>query len=189
MKVGIIGIGNIGSILLKRFLQMESPLKLYVFNRSPQKLDPYRELGNVVCCSSGAEVCEQAKIVFLAVKPQDVSALFEQIKEVDFTGKVVVSTMAGISIKVIEEELNVEKVVRIMPNIPGMIGKGVTGVSFSSAVSKNERDLVLELLGAIGNTVEVKERDFAAVTALSGSGPAFIFVIVEALIDIGLKMG
>ncbi|MCD6159421.1 MAG: NAD(P)-binding domain-containing protein, partial [Kosmotoga sp.] len=48
MKVGIIGIGNIGSILLKRFLQMESPLKLYVFNRSPQKLDPYRELGNVV---------------------------------------------------------------------------------------------------------------------------------------------
>jgi len=189
MKVGIIGIGNIGSILLKRFLQMESPLKLYVFNRSPQKLDPYRELGNVVCCSSGAKVCEQAKIVFLAVKPQDVSALFEQIKEVDFTGKVVVSTMAGISIKVIEEELNVEKVVRIMPNIPGMIGKGVTGVSFSSAVSKNERDLVLELLGAIGNTVEVKERDFAAVTALSGSGPAFIFVIVEALIDIGLKMG
>ncbi|OAA32518.1 pyrroline-5-carboxylate reductase [Kosmotoga arenicorallina S304] len=189
MDIGIIGIGNIGSILLERFLRLKSELKLYIFNRTPQKMDPYRKIDNIICCNGSAEVSEKAEIIFFAVKPQDVSTLFEQVKNVDFTSKVVVSTMAGISMKVLEEELGTKKVVRIMPNIPGMIGKGVTGISYSPNISKEERHSIISLLESIGNVVEVKERDFAAVTALSGSGPAFIFVIVEALIDIGLKMG
>ncbi|HEY8543337.1 MAG TPA: pyrroline-5-carboxylate reductase, partial [Pseudothermotoga sp.] len=101
----------------------------------------------------------------------------------------IVSTMTAVTIERIILRTNCEKVVRIMPNVPAMIGRGVVGVSRSSHVGEDDWKRCCKLLSALGTIIEVDEKHLAAVTALSGSAPAFIFVIIEALIDAGIRVG
>jgi len=188
--IGAIGIGNIGSIIIDRLLESGkfAPEEIIIFDRSAEKTLRFKPHG-VIIASSGAEVCERSSFVFLAVKPQDAGDLFSQISKVDFSEKVIISTMTGIPMERISRNLGANKIVRIMPNVPCAVGRGVIGVTFSEAVSKEEFEMVENILSPLGKIVKVREKDFAAVTALSGSGPAFVFVVVEALIDSGLRMG
>lgn len=191
MRIGIIGVGNIGSILARKIhnrFSMDVGM-LFLCDRFPEKLRDFADNDKVKISDDPEKVCEQSDVIFLAVKPQDADNLLSQIASIDFSEKAVVSTMTGISVSTIQKALDAKNVARIMPNIPIDIGKGVIALYFSDSFEKARRELILKLLDPLGTVITVNEKDFPAVTALSGSGPAFIFVIIEALIDVGLKMG
>lgn len=190
MKIGIIGVGNIGSIIARRLVEgkVVDPEDVILSNRSKEKLVSFQKTGYAIA-DTNEELCDFSDVIFLCVKPQDSLEMFSQIRKISLKQKIIISTMTAVSIERIKEETKCEKIVRIMPNVPAMIGKGVIGMAFSSNISSDEKELVKKLVSTLGFIIEVREKDFAAVTALSGSGPAFVFVIVEALIDAGLRMG
>ncbi|OGW19525.1 MAG: pyrroline-5-carboxylate reductase, partial [Nitrospinae bacterium RIFCSPLOWO2_12_FULL_47_7] len=137
------------------------------------------------------EVAEKCDILILAVKPQAIKKVLRGIHDIVDEKKLVVSIAAGICLGVIESSLGNRKVpvVRTMPNTPALVQEGVTAISPGSHVSKADLLLAHRLFEAVGKTVDVDEIHLDAVTGLSGSGPAYIFMIIEALSDAGVKMG
>jgi len=191
MKIGIIGVGNIGGIFANRLLhELHDLEQLYLLDRNLDRLSGLSaESEKVVIAKSPDEVLSNCTHVIISVKPQDCGELFLEIINGKNDGPVVISTITGIEIKVISKNTGLEKIARIMPNVPSAIGRGMTGFVCSTSLTGREKREVERILLTMGDIVEVREKDLAAVTALSGSGPAFVFVIVESLIDVGLKMG
>lgn len=131
-----------------------------------------------------------ASIVILAVKPQRLSKVLGELKGATHSDQVVVSIVAGAKIQTITDELLHAAVVRAMPNTPAQIGEGVTAWTASAAVSEKQQTYVRALLEALGKTVRVEnERQVDMAAALSGTGPTYIFLVMEALIDAGVHMG
>jgi pyrroline-5-carboxylate reductase len=131
-----------------------------------------------------------ASIVILAIKPQRLSKVLGELKGATHSDQVVVSIVAGAKIQTITDELLHAAVVRAMPNTPAQIGEGVTAWTASAAVSEQQQTYVRALLEALGKTVHVdNERQVDMAAALSGTGPTYIFLVMEALIDAGVNMG
>ncbi|RKX55179.1 MAG: pyrroline-5-carboxylate reductase [Thermotoga sp.] len=186
MFVGIIGVGNIGSIIADT-LSVDGK-NLFLVDRHEYKLQRFAEKGAQTAFDI-SQLPNYLDVLFIAVKPQDARKLLKELGSVDFNVKYIISTVTGLKISEIDSCFHIPQIVRIMPNIPIAIGKGVVGVAYGDSLSGNDKKFVNELLAPFGKLVEVKEKLFSAVTALSGSGPAFIFVIVEALVDAGMKLG
>jgi|UniRef100_A0A7V3RDI9 pyrroline-5-carboxylate reductase len=182
MKIGIIGVGNIGSIIAE--ILLEKGHELFLVNRRIAKLKKFE--GKVKIFSKIEEI-PNVDVLFLCVKPQDAKSILTRIPE-SSEKRIFISTVTGLKISEIRYYLS-DDIVRIMPNIPISIGKGVVGLSYSQDFNEIRITDVRDLLSPFGTLVEIEEKYFAAVTALSGSGPAFIFVIIEALVDAGMKLG
>lgn len=181
MRVGIIGVGNIGSIIAD--LLLKNGHELYLSNRHVEKLRKYEGLAETYL---DVEKIPNVDVLFLCVKPQDAHSVLKRISPSN-PKMLFISTVTGLTIDEISSYVECD-IVRIMPNIPISIGKGVIGISCAKNCSER-KDEVKELLSPFGKMVEVDESLFPAVTALSGSGPAFVFVIIEALVDAGMKLG
>jgi pyrroline-5-carboxylate reductase len=137
-----------------------------------------------------AEVAAWADVILLAVEPQVLDHVLQEIAPVVGDGTLVVSVAAGYPIARLERYLSVTKrVVRAMPNTPSTIREGVTAVSYGAGLVDDDVRTARDLFEPIGRVVEVSERALDAVTGLSGSGPAYVFVMIEALADGGVKMG
>ena len=135
-------------------------------------------------------VVEQADVVFLAVKPQQLPAVAEQVGGRIGKDKLVVSIAAGVRLKTLADALGTERLVRVMPNTPCLVGSGASGYSLGLDATPADAALVGQLLGAVGRAFQVSdEKLLDAVTGLSGSGPAFVYVMIEALSDGGVRMG
>ena len=142
---------------------------------------------------SGA-LAKKCDIIILAVKPQSMKGVLESIAADMDDKKLVISIAAGIPIKTINECLNPDGkkklgVVRTMPNTPALVHEGVTALAVNGNVSAGDLKVAHRIFEAVGKTVDVSEAHLDAVTGLSGSGPAYIFMIIEALSDAGVKMG
>lgn len=181
MKIGIIGVGNIGTIIADALSVYDHELVLV--NRRIEKLKRFEKRAQIF---SKIEEMPDVDVLFLCVKPQDAMNVLKKIKRSN--DKIIVSTVTGLKISTVRSYSGGD-VVRIMPNIPISIGKGVVGITYSEDFPEEKRQMVKSLLSNFGVLVEIEEKHFAAVTALSGSGPAFIFVIIEALVDAGMKLG
>jgi len=188
MNIGIIGVGNIGGIFVEQ-LKKDKEIHLYLYDKHKDKLNSFKGKKRCVCADSAEEIVRECDVIILSVKPQDAIPLLKGLKACDFEHKTIISTITGISIARIGEEINVKKAARIMPNVPSAIGKGVTGVCYSESFDQAGKAAINNILSKLGNAIEIEEKAFPAVTALSGSGPAFVFVVIESMIDIGLKMG
>jgi pyrroline-5-carboxylate reductase len=184
MKVGVVGVGNIGSIIAR--LLLEEGHELYLVDRHLEKAKKFKKAHFY---TSIDQLKENLDILFLSIKPQDSIEVMEKILKNGNSFEYIVSTVAGLKIKDIKSFFKNSKVVRIMPNIPIAIGEGVIGTSYGFDVLPEDRDAIMNILRPFGKIVEVKEKLISSVTALSGSGPAFVFVMVEALIDAGIKLG
>ena len=140
--------------------------------------------------SDPAACIAQADLIVLAVKPQDTSALFNTIRPSIDAEQVILSIMAGIQIQTIVAALGSEKVIRAMPNLPAQIGMGMTAFTSSPSVSRLELVSVQNLLNTTGKTVYLEDESMIdAATAISGSGPAYVYFFMQAMIEAAQKLG
>ena len=135
------------------------------------------------------QMVEKSNILFLAVKPHIVPVVLDEIAPIINPATTVVSIAAGITIASIEKKLPSNPVVRVMPNTPVSIGAGISAVALGRHVDKTILKLVLAIFSSVGQLIHVQESLMDAVTALSGSGPGYAFLIIEALTNAGVNMG
>ncbi|MER2093424.1 MAG: pyrroline-5-carboxylate reductase, partial [Saccharopolyspora rectivirgula] len=136
------------------------------------------------------DAARRADVLVISVKPQDIGALLDEVAPNLPAGKLVVSMCAGLSTGLFERRLpEGTAVVRVMPNTPMLVGEAMSAISPGTHATDEHLELVEELLGSVGRVVRVPEGQQDAVTALSGSGPAYFFYVVEAMIDAGVLLG
>lgn len=192
MKILIIGGGNMGLTYAQSFLRshITSKQNLMILEKSPEKAQELaqRDIGTVY---GRAEDCiDKADLVILAVKPQDSDAVFKILRSLVDGQQVFLSIMAGVKIETISKALKVEKIIRAMPNLPAQIGRGMTAFTSSEAVTRIELVTVQNLLNTTGKTVYVEDEDaIDASTAISGSGPAYVWHFMAGMIKAGRRLG
>jgi pyrroline-5-carboxylate reductase len=136
------------------------------------------------------QVAEAAQVLFLAVKPQQMAAAMSELRGGMSSEHLVISVAAGISLATLAEGLGKKpRLMRVMPNTPCLVGKGASAYCPGPGATPDDRTLVKQLLESVGRAFELDEKLLDAVTGLSGSGPAFVFVMIEALADGGVRMG
>jgi len=177
-----------GSALMQGFLKAKlvSKKDILVYDKDQKKLQAVRKTG-VKTASSNRELVSKSDVILLAVKPQSMQAVLNEISEVS-GGKLFVSIAAGIKTKKLEEKLK-GKVIRVMPNTPCMIYQGTSAYSIGKKANEQDTKLVKKLFNAVGTTVQVKEKHMDAVTGLSGSGPAYIYYTIKAMAEAGEEEG
>ncbi|OYU85665.1 MAG: pyrroline-5-carboxylate reductase [Flavobacterium sp. BFFFF2] len=192
MKIAIIGLGNMGKTYLNsfwatRFFQPEDmllvvrDLKKYAdqsaWNRFPMTDQIQANLG-------------EYDLVLIAVKPQDFPALAKQIQPFIKPQQLIVSVMAGVSLLQLQEQLQAPKVIRAMPNLPSQLGQGMTVFTASAAIDRKELFLIQNIINTTGKSIFVEEERLVdAATAVSGSGPAYVFFLMQSLIEAAVKLG
>lgn len=194
-NIAIVGAGNIGEALLSGLIQSGyDPEKITATNRSSQRSEVLRERYGVRTTNDNHEAVQHADVVFLCVKPAGILDVIAEIGEgfgdADNT-PVLVSMAAGITLAAMEEAVALAgaPIARVMPNTPMLVGKGVLAVTYGRFVDDEQRQTVDELLAAAGEVVTVTEPQIDAVTAVSGSGPAYFFLVTEAMVDAGVSLG
>lgn len=131
---------------------------------------------------------KKANIIVLSVKPQNIKEVLKEIKDV-LKGKMVISIAAGITTETIEKEIGEIPVIRVMPNTPALIKKGMAAISKGRYASYMEEEIALSIFRSVGKAVTIDEKYLDIVTAISGSGPGYIFYIMEAMIEAGVRQG
>lgn len=139
--------------------------------------------------SSNKDVAQNCDIIIIAVKPQDMDSVLDDISDVISEDKTVVSIAAGITLSYLLARLKTRKIVRVMPNTPALIQEGMSVMSMSECIHDKDIGLIRDIFMSIGRLLVLPERYMDAVTALSGSGPAFFAYFLEAMIEGGIKMG
>ena len=137
-----------------------------------------------------SEVIRRSQIIVVAVKPQDVETVFQQLSQRVGKNKLIISIAAGITLGYMEKVLGPDvHIIRTMPNMPALVGQGITAIAPGRAARKKDIDAARRLLNLLGKTVVVEEKWLDAVTAVSGSGPAYVFLFIECLIKAAQELG
>jgi pyrroline-5-carboxylate reductase len=194
MKVGFIGAGNMALALAQGLVRsgQAKAVDIAAFARTERSREKF--LGAFSTprphwAASATEVCGLADLIVVAVKPQVFSEVLPPLREA-CGGKLILSVAAGRTISQLEEWLGVEaRIVRAMPNTPSLVGYGASAYAGGHTVTTTDYALIHQVLGAVGVAVQVEECHLDAVTALSGSGPAYFFEMMEALIEAGVEQG
>lgn len=191
-KVGFVGAGNMGEALIKGLTEanLVPPEAIYA---TDVRLERMRELDRqygLRVASSNPELVRHADVVILAVKPQIIDAVLREIAAAVTRRKLVISIAAGVSTAKLRAGLGKEaRLIRVMPNTPALVLEGVTAIAKSDGLEPGDLDIAGEIFSAVGRVVVLDEELMDAVTGLSGSGPAYVAVVIESLADGGVKMG
>ncbi|MFP8893367.1 pyrroline-5-carboxylate reductase [Chryseobacterium cucumeris] len=193
MKIAILGAGNMGLSFSKSFLKYEliKPEHLHLIIRSQEKISKIADEFPKSKISTFEEVKDiDADLIIIAVKPQDFQAVAHNIQFTFKENQMVLSIMAGINIEKIQKLLNHPLVVRAMPNSPTLLGMGITGYTAANGISFSQLINIERLLNSTGRSVYLEDEELLdGVTALSGSGPAYFYYIIDAMIKAGIEMG
>lgn len=191
-KVGVIGGGKmggalIGGILARHLLPAEAVM---VADADHKQREEVKKVHGVQVTESNRMAAKAAQVIILAVKPQNMAEVLGDISGVVDKSKLVISIAAGIPIRFIAEHLKKGvPIVRVMPNTPALVGEGAAALAAGEAASGADLSAAREIFDALGLTVVVKEDLMDTVTGLSGSGPAYGFIVIDALSDGGVLMG
>lgn len=192
MKVAVIGIGNMGQALVGGFVKngAHRPEELYLYDYDREKCAAFAAISGCHACTSAREAASGASVVLLAVKPQVIGAAVEEFKSDITEDTLLISIAAGISILTLRKLLSSDTipVVRVMPNTPALVGEGASALCFSK-VSDKWMSYAVKLFETCGIAVRVEEKVMDAVTGVSGSGPAYGMIFIEAMADAGVKLG
>lgn len=191
-KIGFIGAGTMAKAIIKGviasgFASADNIVASEISEEIAKKAG--EDLGIKVITSNTEVVC-RSEVIILCVKPYAVVPVLKEISNDLQRGKLVVSIAAGVTTKTIENAIDKEvPVVRVMPNTPALVEEGMSAVCKGKYASNEDISFVMNLLKAVGRCVEVEEKFMNAVTGISGSGPAFMYLIIEAMADGGVKLG
>ncbi|MBN2097888.1 MAG: pyrroline-5-carboxylate reductase [Candidatus Omnitrophica bacterium] len=190
MKIGIIGCGNMGQALLKGIIDQGYLARRNILccEKDRQRLSSLRSSFKVPCTRSISTVAQQAEVIILAVKPQDAHTVLADLKT-SLKGKLLISICAGLSTGKLEQYLGRVAVVRVMPNMPGLINQAISAICLGKYAKQRHQRLTRSIFSCIGDVLIVKEQKMDAVTAISGSGPAYFFYLTEKLIAAAQKLG
>lgn len=191
-KIGVIGCGAMGSALARGMVKAGDidPQSLYLYDLDQERMNQLAGDIKANPVSNLADFVPLCSHIFIAVKPQDTEGLLYSIKPFIQPEQVFVSIAAGITIDFIEACLiSGTKVIRLMPNTPCLIGEGTIALSTGDAVTDEERREVEKLLKPLGLTLRLPEKLMDAATGLSGTGPAYVYLFIETMIDAGVSVG
>jgi len=173
--IGIIGAGNMGSAIALRMDQ-----KILISDAAKARLRALKRRRRILTSASNIDVARRSNVVILAVKPQRIAGVLNEIKPY-VKGKLVISIAAGVGTRLIEKILKSSRVIRIMPNMPLVAGKGMSAIAIGRTASKKDLAAARRIFSRFGEVIAVKESSMDAVTAVSGSGPAYYFLFTDLL--------
>ncbi len=191
-KLIFIGAGNMAEALIAGILNSKKmPTTSIGFTEINTARGQYiQEKFKIQSFADNIQAVSWADIILFAVKPQSMSSVLSEISSVRFNEKILISIAAGIPIRFFEEKLNQKiHMIRVMPNMPALVGKGISGVSRGGISTSEDEVIACKIISAVGEIVQVPENLLDAVTAISGSGPAYFFYFMEALIEAGIELG
>lgn len=192
-SIAIIGGGNIGEALISGLVASEmNPKNIRVAHRRAERGQELKETYGVVPYTDNLEAVDEADVVFLCVKPHQVLSVVDELADTldNNDATVLVSMAAGVSLAALEEVLPAgSAVVRVMPNTPMLVRKGMSAIAPGRFAGDEAVKQVTKLLQAVGEVEVIEEKDMDAVIAMSGSSPAYLFLLAEAMIDAGTNLG
>jgi len=192
LRIGFIGAGQMATALAQGFVKggLVAPEGLLAGDPVPEARQRFAQATGGETTADNARVAAEQDVIFLAVKPQQMGKVLAELGGKITDEKLVVSIAAGVRLAALCEGLGGEpRLVRVMPNTPCLVGQGACGYCLGEKATAEDGTLVNRLLDAVGVAYQVEEKLLDAVTGLSGSGPAFVYVIIEALSDAGVRMG
>jgi pyrroline-5-carboxylate reductase len=190
-RFAFIGAGNMAEALIKGLLRAgTAPSRITATAKRPERIIELEKAHGIRVITDNIAAAKDADVVVLCVKPQAMAKVVTQIAPVVDPSKLVISIAAGVPIAAIERKLGAKaRVVRAMPNTPALVGLGATALSGGEHATDADVAFAQKLFDAVGITTVVDETLLDAVTGLSGSGPAYMFLVIEALSDAGVKVG
>ena len=189
ISVGCVGCGNMGGAILADWPDTKASRPLRSYNRTREKLRPWKPWACAPCRTPTPWAA--ADVVVLAVKPYQTAAVLEELRPALNPHKVLVSVAAGVNMGRLTAAVEGRcPVVRCMPNTPALVGKGVFAFCFDDpALSPDTRDLLLQVFGCLGLCIPLPEARFTAFSALVGAGPAYVFAMMQGLVQAGVTLG
>ncbi len=191
-KIAIIGSGVMAEAMIAGLLKegMVAPDQIVASGPRAKRGDLLREKYGVQVTTDNVEAPREAGVVVLSVKPQMLASVMEELKGKISEDALVLSIVAGVRMTTIEKELRHTGVVRAMPNTPAQVGEGITVWIASDAVSEDQRNQAAAILATLGQEILVDNEDYLDMaTALSGTGPSYVFLLMEAMVDAGVHLG
>jgi len=191
-KLGFIGGGNMGEALVRGVLNagIIDSARIIVSDISEERRKYLADEYAIALSTSNKDITTQADVIILAVKPQNMAEVLEDIRGNVKDDHLLISIMAGVKLASISAKLKKEvSLIRVMPNTPALILQGASAIALGPGATELHRNLAYSIFSAVGIVVEVEEKLLDAVTGLSGSGPAYIFLVIEALTDGGVLAG
>lgn len=192
LRFAFLGGGNMAEALIKGLLTGlgVAPRRIVATDIVPERCDHLQATYGIATSTDNPRAVQDSQVIFLAVKPQTVGALLTSVAPMVGPEKLVVSIAAGVPLSTLEHALpGGSRIVRVMPNTPALVLEGAAGISPSAAATAADVALVESIFSAVGRATVVGDSMMDAVTGLSGSGPAFVFALIEGLSDGGVLMG
>lgn len=187
--VGFIGCGNMGSAIICGVSRSKA-FHVAGYDRHPEKLQKLEQDCGLLICESEEDAVKKSDIIVLAVKPYAVESLVKNIAPFIAPEKIVVSIAAGVSAQTIKNAGAKCPVCTVMPNTPAMVGEGCTALSFDDPMlTEEQKNIVKTIFDSVGSTVVLSEKQFPEFSALIGSGPAFVFYMLEAMLESAVRLG
>lgn len=192
-KIGLIGAGNMGTAILRGMLDANyvKAGQVVVCDTSRRRMEELsEEIPSATYCDSAVDLAEQSDMIILAVKPHYIQGVIDEIHDA-LDGKAIISIAAGWTVSMLAEALEetTATYLRVMPNTPAMVGEGMTALCDDTTFSKEDFNFAKGIFDAVGRTVIMPERLFDGAIAISGSSPAYVFMLIEAMADAGVREG
>lgn len=189
LKLGVIGGGVMAEAIISRLLQQNiySASEVIISEPLAVRRQFWQDQYGVTTTDNNQEIIDRAEVILLAIKPQIFASVVENLQCLQ--KPLILSILAGVSLAKLEEGFADCPIVRVMPNTPALVGEGMTAITVNEKVTESQLNLTMSLFNSIGSVIQVPEYQMDAVTGLSGSGPAFVALMIEALADGGVASG
>lgn len=190
-SIAFLGSGNMAEAIIKGviFSDIFDSRNVVCSDKSTERLQYVKRKYKVLTTSDNKEAANSSDVLVISVKPQNINELLNEIKEINLSRKIVVSICAGVKCTKLEQSFKDKvAVIRVMPNTPALVGSGVSAIAKGNYALKKDLGVAKKIFEGVGEVFEIEEELMDTVTAISGSGPAYVFYLLEAMIEAGEKL-